>query len=182
MEGEMPSNALEGLLSGLGHPVIGVDHLAFVLAIGLLASVSQRVNYLLPGLFVIATVIGTMLHLAGVDLPLAEPVVAASVIAVGIMLLGQLAAARLTLFTLAAMAGLFHGYAYGESIVGAEPTPLATYLLGFVIIQYALSFGAYAMGRLVMINPTHLATMPRVFGTTVSLVGIGFLVNPAIIG
>ncbi len=37
--GEAPTNAIEGFLSGLGHPVIGLDHLAFTIAAGLLAAV-----------------------------------------------------------------------------------------------------------------------------------------------
>ena len=38
MGGRMPSSFGEGLLSGLGHPVIGLDHLAAVVAIGCLAA------------------------------------------------------------------------------------------------------------------------------------------------
>ena len=32
MGGRMPSTFMEGLLSGLGHPVVGLDHLAFIVA------------------------------------------------------------------------------------------------------------------------------------------------------
>ena len=34
MAGKTPSNMMEGLLSGIGHPVLGMDHLAFVFAMG----------------------------------------------------------------------------------------------------------------------------------------------------
>ena len=46
--------------------------------------------------------------------------------------------ARRSLLTagLVAFAGIFHGYAYAESIFGAEPTPLYAYLAGFAIIQF----------------------------------------------
>ena len=37
MGGEVPQTFWHGLLSGFGHPVIGIDHLAFVVAIGLAA-------------------------------------------------------------------------------------------------------------------------------------------------
>ena len=40
--GETPSNFIQGFLSGLGHPVIGIDHLVFVVAIGLLAALSKK--------------------------------------------------------------------------------------------------------------------------------------------
>ena len=39
LDGRLPANLFEGLLSGFGHPVIGLDHLAFVLASGLIAFV-----------------------------------------------------------------------------------------------------------------------------------------------
>ena len=32
--GRTPVTFMQGLLSGLGHPVIGIDHLAFVVAMG----------------------------------------------------------------------------------------------------------------------------------------------------
>src|ERR1044071_6160591 len=39
MGGKMPTTFAEGFLSGLGHPVIGPDHLAFLLAIGVAVGV-----------------------------------------------------------------------------------------------------------------------------------------------
>jgi urease accessory protein len=41
-------------------------------------------------------------------------------------------------------AGIFHGYAYGESIVGAEPAPLAAYVIGLGVIQYGIAVGSGA--------------------------------------
>ncbi len=45
--------------------------------------------------------------------------------------------------SLFALAGLVHGHALGESIVGAEPTPLAAYLLGLFVVQSAIAVAAY---------------------------------------
>ncbi|MET0472193.1 MAG: HupE/UreJ family protein, partial [Xanthobacteraceae bacterium] len=39
MGGRTPTTFVEGFLSGLGHPVIGPDHLAFLLAIGVAVGV-----------------------------------------------------------------------------------------------------------------------------------------------
>ncbi len=36
--GETPSNFVEGFLSGLGHPIIGLDHFTFVVASGFLGA------------------------------------------------------------------------------------------------------------------------------------------------
>ena len=40
---------------------------------------------------------------------------------------------------LIALSGVFHGYAYGEAIVGAEAAPLTAYFIGLVGIQYAIA-------------------------------------------
>ena len=55
---------------------------------------------------------------------------------------------NLSLITgLAAVAGIFHGYAYGEAIVGAEITPLIAYLAGFAIIQGAIALGTFYIAK-----------------------------------
>lgn len=36
--GETPVTFMHGLLSGVGHPVIGLDHLAFIVAAGVLGA------------------------------------------------------------------------------------------------------------------------------------------------
>src|SRR3990172_1570591 len=60
MDYAMPATALEGLLSGLGHPVIGVDHLLFIAGAGVLAARFKR-GYLLPLAFVAAYLAGLTL-------------------------------------------------------------------------------------------------------------------------
>ena len=41
--GMIPQNFMQGFLSGIGHPVIGFDHLAFVVAVGLIAASKEGV-------------------------------------------------------------------------------------------------------------------------------------------
>jgi urease accessory protein len=141
MGGELPRTAWHGLLSGLGHPIVGVDHLAFVLAVGLMAYLAGRV-VLLPMLFVAGTVLGCILHVQGYGLPAPEIAIALSVAIAAAVVASR---ARLPVGLLApllAVAGAFHGSAYGESIVGAEPAPLAAYLTGFGLIQGGLAVGS----------------------------------------
>jgi urease accessory protein len=150
MGGATPSTMVEGLLSGLGHPVIGPDHLAFLLIAGLLAAaVAGSARYLLPLAFVGATVGGTLYHLAAADLPLTESVIALSVLLGGLALVLRRNLPTLLLGGLFAVAGVYHGYAYGEAIIGAESTPLLAYLAGFAFIQYLLiAATAWGMARL----------------------------------
>ena len=113
MDGATPATFVEGLLSGLGHPVIGPDHLAFLLAIGVAVGVGG-LNLALPALFVVASAIGVTLHVNGVDLPAAELVVAVSVLLAGFLIASGRALPVSIWAGLFAVAGLFHGYAFGE--------------------------------------------------------------------
>ncbi|WP_228041079.1 HupE/UreJ family protein [Nodosilinea sp. LEGE 07088] len=144
--GTLPASAFEGFLSGLGHPVIGLDHLAFVVAIGLLAAVSKR-GIVIPVAFVLAAMVGTGLHLAEIMLPAAEWVISASVLGAGLLLARPNRPQSAVLAGLAALAGLFHGFAYGEAIFGAEAMPLGAYLTGFTVVQMGIAIAAYTIGR-----------------------------------
>src|SRR5262245_32703454 len=78
MGGELPRTAAHGLLSGLGHPIIGIDHFAFIVGVGLMSHLAGRI-VLLPGLFVAATIFGCFMHVEGAALPWSEPLIALSV-------------------------------------------------------------------------------------------------------
>jgi urease accessory protein len=71
MGGKTPATFTEGILSGLGHPVIGLDHFAAVVAVGCLAA-AHRAAPLLAVSFVLAMMIGVGVHLQGVTVPAAE--------------------------------------------------------------------------------------------------------------
>jgi urease accessory protein len=176
MGGSMPSNFFEGFLSGLAHPLIGLDHLAFVVAIGLLA-VGQARGTLLPVGFVLAAMAGTGIHLLRFDLPATEIAIAISVIAFGAMLILQQRPNWWVTAILAAMAGLFHGYAYGEAIVGAQMSPLFAYLLGFTLIQYVIALAALQLGA--AIEKAIASSFPwlRLAGLTICSIGVVFLTS-----
>ena len=172
--GEIPSTFAQGFLSGLGHPVIGIDHLVFVIAIGLLAALSN-IGIIIPTAFVVATAIGTGIHLQGVDLPAAELVISASVLLMGIFLAREKQLNLGIITVLSAIAGIFHGYAYGESIVGAETMPLGAYLLGFCSIQLGISAIAFYLGKRAINQPNKSAILLRFAGFTICGIGFAFL-------
>ncbi|MEM7758400.1 MAG: HupE/UreJ family protein [Cyanobacteria bacterium P01_A01_bin.40] len=175
--GAIPRNFTEGFLSGLGHPVIGIDHLVFVVAIGLLAALSFKRGIIMPAIFVIATALGTGIHLQGVNLPMPELVIAASVLVIGIFLTQKNQASLILLAVISAIAGIFHGYAYGESIVGAETTALGAYLLGFCGIQLAISAIAYYCGSKIVNQSSKSTLLLRFAGLIISGIGFAFVSN-----
>ena len=174
-----PSTFVEGLLSGLGHPVIGPDHLAFLLAIGIVVGVGG-LNLALPAVFVVASAIGVALHVNGVDLPAAEIVVALSVLLAGLLIVRGRTLPVWVWATLFAIAGLFHGYAYGESIVGAETTPLYAYLGGLILIQSALTIATALVARRRSGGVSDL--VPRLAGVAIVAVGFAALIGQLVSG
>jgi len=179
MGGKLPTTFAEGFLSGLGHPVIGPDHLAFLLAIGVAVGVGG-LNLVLPLLFVIASAIGVTLHVNGVSLPGAEIVVAVSVLLAGYLIARGRALPVWWWAILFAAAGLFHGYAFGESIFGAEKSPLHAYLLGLIIVQSALTVGTALFVRRNGGGVSAIA--PRLAGAVIIGVGLATLIAQLIPG
>ena len=177
--GEIPSNFVQGFLSGIGHPVIGIDHLVFVVAIGLLAALSKKLGMVIPVAFVAATALGTVIHLQSIDLPVPELIISASVLVMGIFLAQQKQVNWLIIAMVGAIAGIFHGYAYGEAIVGAETTALGAYLFGFCSIQLVISAIAFYVARSIIKTPASLWL--RFAGFTISGIGLAFVSN-AILG
>jgi urease accessory protein len=173
--GTTPATLMEGLLSGFGHPVIGMDHLAALLAVGLIAARFGRA-FTLPGAWLLAMAAGVGLHLAAIDLPLGEALVALSVVALGVVAAVRpnlpLAAAA----SLFAVAGLIHGHALAEMIVGAETTPLAAYLAGLVAVQGAIMAGVSLAAQRLWAGVAQVAPAQlRMAGAAVAVVGAGFL-------
>lgn len=120
---------LAGLLSGLGHPVLGPDHLLFLLALGLVGlKHSGRWMLLLLAVGLAASGVGVLLP----GFPGAEALVALSLVAVALVLLD-----RLPRWVLVPSIAL-HGYVLSAAVIGWEPTPLLAYLAGLLISQALL--------------------------------------------
>lgn len=171
----LPSNFWEGFMAGLAHPIIGPDHFAFIVSVGLLAAVNRQ-GMRIPVAFVLAAMAGTGLHLIQLNLPAAEFFISGSVLLFGILLAMKKSPNDWILTGLAAIAGLFHGYAYGESIFGAEMTPLIAYLVGFTVIQLAVAIAAFLVGKAVLKKATEQPSLPlRFAGFVICGVGVAFL-------
>ena len=127
-----------GLLSGLAHPLLGPDHLVFLLALGLVG-LHRPLRWVL-GLLT-AGLVGSGLGLLLPGLPGAEALVALSLVVTGLVLLQRLPSALL----LPAFA--LHGYVLSGSVIGWETTPVAVYLLGLLLSQSALMLAALTVVR-----------------------------------
>jgi urease accessory protein len=175
--GATPATLLQGVLSGIGHPMIGLDHLSFLLAAGLLAAwvlaVPARRAVGLAAAFALAGTLGTLLRVPDPALPWAEALVGVSVLAVGACLLLRAAPGAASAVVASVLAGLVHGHAFGEAVVGAESTHIAGYLAGLLVTQSAILVAAYLGGRwLLRTAPGRVPASMRTVGLAASAMGV----------
>jgi urease accessory protein len=180
MGGRTPATFWEGMLSGLGHPIISLDHFAAVVAVGCLAAAHRSGAVLAVG-FVLAMMAGVALHLHGTTVPAGELLVAVSVIALGALMLRRQPMTANSAFASFALVGLIHGYALGESIYGAEPTPLYAYLAGLALIQSAIALAAMTAARWLAKRSTRV-TQLRLVGAGIVGIGLAVLMQQVISG
>jgi urease accessory protein len=110
-----------------------------------------------------------------VDIPGVELLISGSVLLFGALLVIKRGMGALTVLSLAAIAGLFHGYAYGEAIFGAETQPLLAYLVGFTLIQLLIAVSAFGIGKIVQSADEPFGTKLRPVGLVLCGIGIAFL-------
>ena len=126
------SHTVTGFTSGLTHPLLGLDHLLAMIAIGLWAAQQGgRALWAVPSAFAGAMVLGGGLAWAGLSLPHVETGIAASVLVLGLLIATRRQWSVTSGIALAAVFAIFHGYAHGlEMPLAASPM---LYALGFVL-------------------------------------------------
>ncbi|MEH1907157.1 HupE/UreJ family protein [Nostoc sp.] len=179
------SNCWEGFLWGLADPVISLNCLVGIIAIGLLSSVFVR-GAVIAGCFVLAAVLGIVIHLFQLNLPgteiampLAGAAIAISTILFGTMLMmpNQL---NLIVFALVGIsAGLFQGYADAESIIGTGMIPLIAYILGITLTLFVVAMSAREIGVAMGMREINriLPWKMSIAGFAFCAIGIVFLSN-----
>lgn len=135
---------VHGFLSGLEHPLAGIDHLLAMMAVGVIAArTGGRAIVLVPSCFVAAMIAGALLGIAGIGLPSLESGIALSLVVFGAMMALARPLPLAVAALLIALFGLFHGNAHGLEI--PETASGIAYALGFVVATSALhATGAFA--------------------------------------
>ncbi len=83
----LPGDAVGGFVGGLLHPLLGIDHLLAMVAVGVWAAqLGGSAVWKVPPAFVLTMLIGAGVGLAGIGLPLIEPMIAASVVMLGLVI------------------------------------------------------------------------------------------------
>jgi urease accessory protein len=136
----------DGALDGVVHPLLGIDHLLAMVAVGVLAAMaaSRRVAWITPLAFLGGMVLGGLVGFAGVEAPAVEVVIALSVISLGVLVVVHTDNTGLWLPVLAAAFGAAHGHAHGAELP-AGAAPLA-YLVGIVATTVVLHLSGTGIG------------------------------------
>jgi urease accessory protein len=161
-----------GFLSGLAHPVSGLDHIIAMVAVGLWgAQLRAPAIWLLPVTFPMVMAFGGFLGLIGIPLPGVEIGIALSGVLLGAMVLLEVKAPLYVAAVLVGVFGLYHGHAHGAELPPGENGLL--YSLGFVLATGALHAAGIAIGTVHRWDWGRTAL--RLAGAGISLGGVSFL-------
>lgn|SRR5262245_42056073 len=172
----MPTTLLEGILSGITHPAVGLDHLTFMIAIGLAAALAPA-SLVIIACFVAACLVGIAVHAANFDFAYSEQLVAVSVILAGLLLLTGYGSKRWIWLGFGVLSGLVHGYAFGETILGANLDVTAAYMAGVLGVVTAITVAAMLVisKGLKVSDPACIPV--RAAGGTIAAIGIYLLIG-----
>lgn len=162
-----------GFLSGLRHPVTGLDHIVAMVAVGIWgAQLGGVALWLLPVVFPLMMAFGGMAGVITGPLPGIEIGVAASAIVLGALVARE---QRLPLWAAIPIVGafaVFHGHTHGTALPDFGVPIL--FAAGFVISTGLLHMFGILIGLAVELRHGRLAI--RVAGAVIALVGVYFLV------
>ena len=161
-----------GFLSGISHPVSGLDHVLAMIAVGLWGAVlGPPAIWVLPVAFPLVMAVGGLMGLLGVPVPGVEIGIAVSAIVLGVMVLAEVRPAIWIAAAIVAFFAIFHGHAHGRELPAG--TSALLYSLGFVVATGLLHAVGIVLGVAHRWSAGRQAV--RVAGGGVALAGIFFL-------
>lgn len=143
-----PGHGGHSLLSGMEHPLMGMDHLLAMVAVGLWAAqLGGRATWMVPAAFVGVMSLGGALAMNGFVLPGIEQGILASVLILGVLVAASVRLPALAGAALVALFAFCHGQAHGAEMPAAASS--LSYALGFasstaMIHAAGLGFGLAA--------------------------------------
>ena len=152
-------------LAGFAHPFTGLDHLAALVALGVWSALTARRVWLAPLVFAATLAFGAWLGVAGLALPMVEPMIAASLLVLGLLLATRAQLPALAGAAIAATFALFHGAAHGQELAGDGAWSA---FAGMVLATALLHAGGVGLG--VLLRDRNL-WLPRVAGIAVAASG-----------
>ena len=164
----------DAVAAGFTHPFSGLDHLAAMLALGVWSALTARRVWLAPLAFASALLVGALLGFARLSLPGVEPMIAASLLVLGLLVASRAALPAVLGVAVAACFALFHGLAHGQELNG----PFGAWALaGMVSATALLHASGIALGLAMKRSPVWLPPIASAAGAGVALFGVSLLVG-----
>ena len=167
-----------GFVTGFMHPLTGLDHLAAMLAEGLWSALVARRAWpdLLwaPAGFAAMLLVGALAGLQGLEVPGVEPMIAASLLVMGLLVATRLRVPGPVAALLVGAFAAFHGLAHGYELAG-EPGAALT-LAGMLSATVLLHGVGIGLGWALRHAPRWT---PQVTGGAVTLLGLALLTRLA---
>ena len=167
-----------GFLTGFMHPLTGLDHLAAMLAVGLWSALVARRAWpdLLwaPAGFAAMLLVGALAGLQGLEVPGVEPMIAASLLVMGLLVATRLRVPGPVAALLVGAFAAFHGLAHGYELAG-EPGAAIT-LAGMLSATVLLHAAGIGLGWALRHAPRWT---PQLTGGAVALLGLAMLTRLA---
>ncbi len=165
-----------GFLAGFLHPILGWDHVAAMVAVGLWgAFLRAPAIWLLPVIFPLVMAFGALIGILGFTLPLVETGIALSGVVLGLMILTKAKPALWIAGLLVGFFAIFHGYAHGVEL--PDSAHAYAFIIGFVIATGLLHVAGIAFGTLTRWPAGTIAVQST--GAVIAGVGTLFLFNLA---
>lgn len=154
---------------GLLHPFAGFDHLAAMVAVGIWSAMVTRKVWLVPLVFSVLLLMGGLIGYSDTAIPAVEPMIAASLLVLGLLVGKQIQLSSLVGAALVGAFAIFHGVAHGTEM---PDTQAMTALGGMVTGTMALHGVGIALGHTLKYRNIWLS---RLMGATLAVLGTGYL-------
>ncbi|KAF7600211.1 MAG: urease accessory protein UreJ [Candidatus Dactylopiibacterium carminicum] len=166
-------SAHHGFLSGFTHPFIGLDHMAAMVAVGVWTVLAfrhaGRAQWVAPSAFAGLLLVGGLLAFAGLSVPGVEPMIAASLVVLGLLVATRIRMPAIAGAGVVGAFALFHGLAHGAELPADQAVAA---LSGMVLGTALLHVSGMALGNFVFSRHVWL---PRIAGLGVALFGSALL-------
>jgi urease accessory protein len=161
-----------GMVEGLAHPFLGLDHLLAMVAVGFWATqLGGRALWQVPLAFVFMMAGGAWLGHLNLGIAHVELMIAISVLALGMMIAASVRLSTAASVMAVSVFALFHGYAHGQEMPQAG-APLV-YAGGFVLATVCLHLIGIGLGQALSRRPR----VARLAGGLVATAGACLLVG-----
>jgi urease accessory protein len=146
-----------GWSNGFNHPLIGLDHLVTMLAVGIWAAqLRGQAIWMLPLAFVGVMSLGGLAGAAGIELPSVEGIILLSCAVFSVLITRKVRFSAKVNVLIVAFFAFFHGYAHGQEI--STSASLISYTLGFMLATLLLHGAGILVAKLVVFCATCLLT------------------------